>query len=142
MPYDKANPKDRERVVRHLARSRSRVPRRAVDTFIAIFNRVQAATGDEQRAFAIATGMVNRRFPGAPGAGVASGTHPALAVAALAPAARALGLALGRKALQEIELTLQNCDCGKDHARTLQALQLAISTASRAAGNPLPCSRC
>lgn len=133
MPYDKASPKDRERVVRHLARSRPRVPRRAVDTFIAIFNRVYDSTRDESRAFAIATGVVNRRFPPAQGSG-----HAALGVAALAPAARMLGMALGRKALQEIELTLQNCDCGRDHARTLQALQLAISTASRAAGNPAP----
>lgn len=135
MPYDKANPAHRQRVTERLARSRSRVPSRAVDTFIAVWNRVHAATNDEGKAFAAATGVVNRRFP----SDLDEETHAALpSMAALAPVARALAVALGQRTLRELEMTLQNCDCGKDHARTLRMLQLAIQYASRAAGNAPP----
>lgn len=129
MPFDKALPADRQRVADLLSTGRSAVPKRAVNTFMAVWNAVYDRTQDEGAAYAQAHGVVNRRFPKAEG-------HAANA--AIGAVAKMLAASVGRRTLQELELTLQNCDCGKDHARTLRVLQGALAMASRAAGNPAP----
>lgn len=134
MPFQKENPAHRRRVADLLHTGRPQVPTRAVNTFMAVWNDVHKTTKDEGRAYASAHAVVNKRFP------KEEAGHAANAAATLS-VARMLAAAVGRRTLQELELTLQNCDCGKDHAGTLRVLQQAIRVASRVAGNPPAASR-
>lgn len=133
MPYDRRNSADRAKVARRLKsyfRDEARIPSRAVDQFAEVYNSVWNATEDEGHAQAAGLSMVRKRY--APEAG---GAYPRMAVATVG---KALAASVGRKALHELERVIQHCDCGKDHAKALAAVQLALRVTNRAIGNPAP----
>lgn len=127
MPYDKSDPKDRAAITARLQHWFDRVPSRAVDQWIAVFNGVVGRTRDEGRAIASANSVIHRRFPAG---------HAAFLSPAVTQGAKVLATVLGKKALRELELTLQSCECGQDHARTLAMVQAALRIANAAVGNP------
>lgn len=124
MPYDKQNTSHRAAVAARIRHWIDPVPTRAVDQWIAVFNDVHKATRDEGRAIASANAVVQRRFP------------PAMLAPAITQGAKVLAATFGKAALRELELTLQNCECGQDHARTLAMVQMALRAANVAVGNP------
>lgn len=122
MPYDRHNASDREKVSKRLRKHWEHgVPDRAVDQFIEVFNGVHEATQDEGRALGAAYGTVRRRV----GEDVGHAAMPA----AVATLGRTLAVALSLGALRKLEQVLSDCDCGKEHARAMQAVRFAIRLA-------------
>lgn len=127
MPYNRKDQRDRAAVAQRLKTywMTERVPSKAIDQFIEVFNSVLSRTGDESLAFASAYSVVQKRhdrdFDG----------HSRLAVgSAVMTVGRALAVAVGRKVLVDLERILSKCDCGPENAKALAAVRIALRIAS------------
>lgn len=131
MPYQREDQADRRRAARWLAPywPDGDVPEKALDQFIAVFNSVYDATSDDGRAVAAGRAAVRKRYPAGE---LAEPSH----AAAVLEVAEVLLATVGRRALIELERVLRNCDCGKEHEKSLRAVQLALKLAVLKFGGP------
>lgn len=126
MPYDQSAT-DRAKVERMLrSQFDGKVPPKAVDQFIEVFNGVDRVTGDEGRGFAAAYSVVRRRHD----------TQHAQMPVAVATVGRALAVAVGRRVLLQMEDVLSKCDCGKEHEKALLSIRYALRLGAGKIGAP------